>query len=126
MEYFTQNDGGQAQWVRSDLSIVISRDVAGNYGYSAEVSSKGQKTVNRDVKLETVKVENATQAKEMAAVLAPEVKWSSVAFVRVGNVGVKANGQDAAGMMLFELMSQDMKSLATLATIGWGFGRCAK
>lgn len=105
-------------------------------GYEAQISVSGQSFSQTDVAvtLETPNSESGKRYREFASFLAPHVRWDDVAEIRVSNVGVKANREDAAGMMIIELFGKDGSTLAnstlansTLAkmvTVGWSGGRC--
>jgi|GEM_PF-4127966 len=126
IELVQQDDSGKTSFSPTGISVSIEKSSDGKFGYKALISSGNQTVVEKDVKIETALGNQATQVKELASVMLPTMKWEEVHSVRVGNVGVSANLQDAGGLYIFELVSAKGTVLGKLATVGWGFGRCGK
>lgn len=128
VQSFQQSDDGSGSFVPTSVSVVIVKSTQGQYGYTALLTDgQSNKQVEvKDVKIASFAADKVTQAKEMAEIMLPNVKWSDVQTVRVGNVGVKANQDDAAGVMVYELVAKDNSVLGKLVTMGWSFGRCSK
>lgn len=126
IELVQQDDSGKTSFSPTGISVLIEKSSEGKFGYKAVISSGSQIAIEKDVKIETALGKQASQVKELASVMLPEMKWDEVHSVRMGNVGVSANLQDAGGLYIFELISANGTVLGKLATVGWGFGRCGK
>jgi hypothetical protein len=121
------DDAGTMKMKPTGVSVKV--EVApgpSQYGYQATVTSPQGTSVTTDAYMLPADPVKLAMVKEMTAVMAPEVNWADVVQVIVSNVGVKANKDDGAGIFIFDLQTKDGATLAKLATVGWGFGRCSK
>lgn len=107
----------------SGTDIEIRADVVGVRGWIAEFNTAGKKEVQTDVELSTVAISDLDIA-DLVALTRPDITFSDITSVQVGNIGVQANTDDGAGMMIFALLDVQGRELGKVMQIGWGAGRC--
>ncbi len=108
------------------LSIKVEKSEAGNYGWAAELKQDNQTITELDVDVATISSDEMEPLDELLPYLAPDIKSEMIKKVRLGNVGVKANQDDSSGVLMYELLDQDLNLLTTIVKFGWSFGVCAK
>lgn len=108
----------------SGVSVEVAASAKGKRGFIATMSSADSVKVETDVAFSVELPAIADEAQQIAEIAFPEVKFASVAKVRVANVGVQANQDDAAGIVLYQLVGKDERAIATLGRFGWGVVRC--
>lgn len=126
MEVYNVDEEGNGKFEPMDLTVGIYAAEAG--GHVAYLFSGDGKKEIKDVKLTTEAADEGRHAlaREVSELFFPNVKWEQVSELRIGNVGVEANLQDAAGIMVFEMLSAEKAVLGKFATVGWGFARCGE
>lgn len=124
IEVFEQDDNGNGTFQPNDLVIEVFTAKNGTHGYEGVFTSKSGTHSDLDVDVQNVPPSDLSNVQDMASILAPQVKWSDVKDVRVGNIGVQANLQDAGGVMIFELIDAKKVVLAKIFQMGWAYGRC--
>ena len=122
--YQPQEDG--AVFLPSHFSVYVAPSTEGVYGWEAKVNDGTRFFKETDVAVTEVSPDEAGFARDIAARVAPDLRWEEVHSVIYGNVGVEANLDDAAGMGLFELYDARGHLLAKLAHIGWSLGVCGE
>ncbi len=110
-------------FVSMDLSVEVKSSTKGKYGFIAELTSAGKVETSDDVQL-AVYAPSDIDIQDMVKLLRPDIDYSAVKSVRVGNVGVEANSQDSAGIFIMELLAADGSVLGKVAQVGWGAGNC--
>jgi hypothetical protein len=126
IEMFEPGSAGHGKFLPSDLTVVVSAEQDSVYGWKAEVSSRGQTIVEKDVSM-TAAFPNdpeGQRVKELAAAMTPSLKWEQVNHIRLTIVAQTASLHDGGGIQIYELRDKAKLTLARLVTVGWGFGRC--
>lgn len=122
----TDDATGQQKLMPIDLEVTLESSDEVPSGVVAQVRSHGNVHTEKDARVVTVAPNDAGQAIDIARSMFPDRDFSGVQSVRVGDVGVAANQHDSAGIMLYELLGPNERSLAKVLTIGWSFARCGR
>jgi len=117
---------GKIVWQDWDGAVLIYKDPAGKYGFRAQVTHDSKTEIEMDTEIQLMdrkSLENSPLF-EFAMSAYPDFDFEQVTGARVGNVGVDANSDDAAGINVVELQDKSGRVLKKLLTLGWGFGQC--
>lgn len=125
LDTYEQDEKGNGYFQPSDITVEVIASATGPYGFQAIITSGTQTLTETDVDVSTLAASAVNlNLEELVQLVLPQLTWQDVKSVRVGNIGVKANRDDAAGIMLYELFDGNNVTLGKVATIGWSFGRC--
>jgi hypothetical protein len=124
IEIYEQDQNGNGTFIKVELSISIEDDSAAPHGFRAKISAQGQTKEVKDVKILQTPGAQSQVILDLAKYLLPKLDPADIQNVRIGNVGVKANEQDANGIYIFDLLGADGRLLGKLLAVGWSYGRC--
>lgn len=124
VKFFVPEENGGGRFEPSDFTIKIRSSSEGLRGYVADLQRGSETAKELDVEITEPAKESVNPVDEFIELAVPTIRWSDVATVRVGEVGVKQNQDDAGGMAIFELYDKNKALLGKVAQIGWGFGVC--
>lgn len=116
---------GNPVFKASGVDVEIVPDASGVRGLIAVFTEKGAKRVEKDVEVSTV-AKADVEIEELVQLARPDIAWADVVNVEIGNVGVKANLDDAGGMLIYALKDASGVELGKVLQIGWGFGKCTR
>jgi len=119
---------GQPIYQSEKGSVTVLADVNGKYGHAAVVTLNGSVNVEYDTKVQNLTAQDLKEEnlQYMLQLAFPDVPTATYVKGRAADIGVEANLDDAAGLVLIELYDAQDKVVAKVLRIGWGFGICKK
>jgi hypothetical protein len=124
VKFFVPEDNGGGRFENSDFSIKIRASSEGLRGFVADLQRGAETAKELDVAVTEPSKESVNPVDEFIELAVPQIRWSDVDSVRMGEVAVKQNQEDGGGMAIFELYDNEKNLLGKVAQIGWGFGVC--
>ncbi len=110
--------------VKADLFVVPSLNA--KYGFRASYIQDGQKIEVLDTQytVEPFSRRKNSDIADLVEAILPNVKLKDIKTIGTANIGVDANQDDQAGMLLTNLFASDGSLLGVVGLFGWAPAKC--